>query len=63
MKTPEQLKGSIRSMASKKNLRAQEVLQMYLLWDNYVTENKYIGELTFQEVLDTVDGVARLLDF
>lgn len=30
MKTPEQLKGSIRSMAAKKNLRAQEVLQMYL---------------------------------
>ena len=30
MKTPEQLKGSIRSMASKKNLRAQEVLQMFL---------------------------------
>lgn len=30
MKTPEQLKGAIRSMATKKNLRAQEVLQMYL---------------------------------
>jgi len=30
MKTPEQLKGSIRSMATKKNLRAQEVLQMFL---------------------------------
>lgn len=29
MKTPEQLKGSIRSMAVKKNLRAQEVLQMF----------------------------------
>lgn len=29
MKTPEQLKGSIRSMAEKKNLRAQEVLQMF----------------------------------
>lgn len=41
----------------------REESQMYLLWDNYVTENKYIGELTFQEVLDTVDGVARLLDF
>lgn len=25
MKTPEQLKGAIRSMATKKNLRAQEV--------------------------------------
>lgn len=30
MKTPEQLKGSIRSMAEKKSLRAQEVLQMFL---------------------------------
>ena len=30
MKTPEQLKGSIRSMAEKKNLRAQEVLQMFM---------------------------------
>jgi len=30
MKTPEQLKGSIRNMATKKNLRAQEVLQMFL---------------------------------
>lgn len=29
MKTPEQLKGSIRSMAVKRNLRAQEVLQMF----------------------------------
>ena len=30
MKTPEQLKGAIRSMATKKNLRAQEVLQVFL---------------------------------
>ena len=30
MKTPEQLKGAIRSMAMKKKLRAQEVLQMFL---------------------------------
>lgn len=30
MKTPEQLKGAVRSMAEKKNLRAQEVLQMFL---------------------------------
>ena len=30
MKTPEQLKGTIRSMAAKKNLRAQEILQMFL---------------------------------
>lgn len=30
MKTPEQLKGAIRNLAVKKNLRAQEVLQMFL---------------------------------
>ena len=30
MKTPEQLKGAIRSMAAQKNLRPQEVLQMFL---------------------------------
>lgn len=30
MITPEQLKGKIRSMAEKRNLRPQEVLQMYL---------------------------------
>jgi len=32
MKTPEQLKGAIRNIASKKNLRPQEVLQMFLFW-------------------------------
>lgn len=30
MKTPEQLKGQIRSIAAKRNLHAQEVLQMFL---------------------------------
>ncbi|RFZ77611.1 nucleotidyl transferase AbiEii/AbiGii toxin family protein [Lacrimispora amygdalina] len=30
MKTPEQLKGAIRNMAASKNLRPQEVLQMFL---------------------------------
>jgi len=30
MKNPEQLKGTIRSIAQNKNLRPQEVLQMYL---------------------------------
>ncbi len=29
MKKPEQLKGAIRNIAEKKNLRAQEVLQMF----------------------------------
>ena len=35
---------------------------MYLLWDNYVAENKYIRELEFHVVLDTVEEVAKLLD-
>ena len=35
---------------------------MYLLWDNYVAENKYIRELEFHIVLDTVEEVATLLD-
>lgn len=37
--------------------------QMYLLWDNYVAENKYIGELEFHVVLNTVEEVAKLLNF
>lgn len=41
----------------------REEPQMYLLWDNYVAENKYIGELEFHVVLDTVEEVAKLLDF
>lgn len=35
---------------------------LYRLWDNYVADNKYISELTFHEVLDTVDEVAKLID-
>lgn len=41
----------------------REEPQMYLLWDNYIAENKYIGDLKFHEVLDTVDEVAKLLSF
>ena len=40
----------------------REEPQMYLLWDNYVAENKYIGESEFHIVLDTVEEVAKLLD-
>lgn len=40
----------------------REEPQMYLLWDNYVAENKYIGELEFHVVLDTVEEVAKLLN-
>lgn len=41
----------------------REEPQMYLLWDKYIAENKYIGELEFHQVLDTVDEVANLLIF
>lgn len=36
---------------------------MYLLWDNYVAENKYIGDLEFHVILDTLEEVAELLNF
>lgn len=39
----------------------REEPQMHLLWDNYVTENKYIGTLEFHTVLDTVEEIAELL--
>lgn len=35
---------------------------LYRLWDNYVKDNKYISELTFHEVLDTVDELAELIN-
>ena len=35
-----------------KDLREEP--QMYLLWNNYITENKYIGNLKFSSVLDTL---------
>lgn len=39
----------------------REEPQLYLLWDNYVKENKYVGELEFHVVLDTVEEIAVLL--
>ena len=38
----------------------REEPQLYLLWDNYAADNKYIGDLN--EVLDTVDEIAKILD-
>lgn len=35
---------------------------LYRLWDNYVKDNRYISELTFNEVLDTVDELAELIN-
>lgn len=36
-RTPEQLKGQIRSFAGKRNLQSQEVLQMFY-WNVYWTD-------------------------
>lgn len=40
----------------------REEPQLYLLWDNYAADNKYIGDLKFNEVLDTVNEIAKILD-
>ena len=72
---PEILKAAVLHTAQKRDsvediLDWKDILQeireepnLYRLWDNYVAENKYIGELAFHEVLDTVEDVATLLDF
>lgn len=44
-----------------KDIREEPV--MYKMWENYISENQYVGELTFSEVLDNVDEIAILLDF
>lgn len=37
--------------------------QLYLLWNNYAVENKYIGNLKFESVLETLQEVSTLLNF
>ena len=44
-----------------KDLREEQ--QMYLLWDNYLSENRYIGNLEFHVVLDTLEDVAEVSNF
>ena len=44
-----------------KDLREEP--QIYLLWDNYISENRYIGNLEFHVVLDTLEEVAEALNF
>lgn len=39
----------------------REEPHMYLLWDNYIAENKYVGTLEFSEVLDSVEEIAKHL--
>lgn len=71
---PEILKAAVLHTATKRDSlqEMQDYVQilkdireepaLYLLWDNYVADNKYIGTLGFNEVLDTVDEVAKLLN-
>lgn len=60
-----QKRGSVEDIRDWKAIikDIREEPQMYLLWDKYIVENKYIGELKFHQVLDTVDEVANLLAF
>lgn len=70
---PEILKAAVLHTAQKRNsvddihdwkdilVDVREEPALYQLWDNYVTDNKYIGDLSFLEVLDTVEEVAKLL--
>ena len=72
---PEILKAAVSHTAQKRDSVAdihdwkdimtdiREEPALYQLWDNYVADNKYIGELAFHEVMDTVEEVAKLLDF
>lgn len=59
-----QKRDSVQDMNEWKDILKdiREEPQMYLLWDNYVAENKYIGDLEFHLVLDTVEEVAKLID-
>lgn len=58
-------RNSVQDIEDWKNIirDIREERQMYLLWDNYVAENKYIGDLKFFDVLDSVEEVAKLLEF
>lgn len=59
-----QKRDSVQDMNDWKDILKdiREEPQMYLLWDNYVAENKYIGDLDFHIVLDTVEEVAKLIN-
>ena len=36
---------------------------MQSLWNNYISENKYIGDLSFEEVLKSAEDIAKILAF
>jgi hypothetical protein len=41
------------------DIRSEAALQQ--LWKNYIQENRFAAELTFSEVVDTVEAIGRLL--
>lgn len=44
-----------------KDIRAEQ--QLARLWEKYCEENQYAAGITFNEVVDTVDTIAQLLNF
>ena len=57
MKTPEQLKGTIRNI---NDVRNEEALRVF--WTNYITENIYASGLSFDDVVDTVYEIGRFIN-
>lgn len=60
-----QKRGSVEYLKEWKDILKdlREEPQMYLLWNNYINENKYVGKLEFPEVLDTFEEISASLDF
>lgn len=58
-------RGSVEELMDWRDIlkEIREEPPLYLLWNNYLQENKYIGELEFHEVLDSVDELGETLGF
>lgn len=56
-------RNSVKDMEDWREILAdiQSEPLMQNLWNNYITENQYIGELSFEEVLKTIEKVALLI--
>lgn len=60
-----QKRNSVKDITDWKNIieDIRNEPQMYSLWNNYIIENKFIGELKFQLILDTLEEIAKILNF
>ena len=58
-RTPEQLKGQIKSFAKKRNLQPQEVLQMYLF--ERVLERLSVSKYSKNFILKRIIGEINLI--